>query len=40
MEQTAVNARRQAEMAPFFDLPEGERPDSAGERLEEIFHLD
>lgn len=40
MEQTEVNARWQAEMAPFFELPEGERPDSAGERLEEIFHLD
>ena len=27
MEQTEVNARWQAEMAPFFELPEGERPD-------------
>ena len=40
MEQTEVNARWQAEMAPFFDLPSGERPDTRGERLEEIFHLD
>jgi L-rhamnose mutarotase len=40
MEQTEVNARWQAEMAPFFELPEAERPDTAGERLEEIFHLD
>ena len=40
MEQTEVNARWQAEMAPFFDLPSGERPDTSGERLDEIFHLD
>jgi L-rhamnose mutarotase len=40
MERTDINARWQAEMAPFFELPDGERPDTAGERLEEIFHLD
>ena len=40
MERTEVNARWQAEMAPFFDLPTGARPDTGGERLEEIFHLD
>ena len=40
MGRAEVNARWQAEMAPFFDLPEGERPDTGGERLEEIFHLD
>ncbi len=40
MEQTDVNARWQADMAPFFELPEGARPDTGGERLEEIFHLD
>jgi len=34
MEETHVNARWQAEMAPFF---EGEL---AFERLEEVFHLD
>ena len=34
MEETDVNARWQAEMAPFF---EGEL---AFERLEEVFHLD
>jgi L-rhamnose mutarotase len=39
-EQTEVNGRWQAEMAPFFDLPSGERPDTGGERLDEIFHLD
>jgi L-rhamnose mutarotase len=40
MQQTEVNARWQAEMASFFELPPGGRPDTAGERLEEIFHLD
>lgn len=40
MEQTEVNARWQADMAPFFELPAGGRPDTEGERLEEIFHLD
>lgn len=40
MEQTDVNARWQADMAPFFELPEGARPDTGSERLEEIFHLD
>jgi L-rhamnose mutarotase len=40
MAQTDVNARWQAEMAPFFELPEGARPDTGSERLEEIFHLD
>lgn len=40
MARTEVNARWQAEMAPFFDLPAAGRPDTAGERLEEIFHLD
>lgn len=38
--RTEVNARWQADMAPFFDLPAGGRPDTAGERLEAIFHLD
>jgi L-rhamnose mutarotase len=40
MEDTEVNARWQAEMAEFFELPGGERPDTGLERLEEIFHLD
>jgi L-rhamnose mutarotase len=39
MELTDVNARWQAEMAPFFELPSGERPDTGLERLAEIFHL-
>jgi L-rhamnose mutarotase len=40
MEATEVNARWQAEMAEFFALPSGERPDTGLERLEEIFHGD
>ncbi|HEY1516964.1 MAG TPA: L-rhamnose mutarotase [Solirubrobacteraceae bacterium] len=40
MESEGVNARWQAEMAPFFALPEGARPDSGFERLVEIFHTD
>ena len=39
METTAVNARWQAEMAEFFELPSGERPDTGLVRLEEVFHL-
>jgi L-rhamnose mutarotase len=39
MEAADVNARWQAEMAPFFELPEGARPDTGLERLPEIFHL-
>ena len=39
METREVNARWQAEMAPFFELPGGERPDTGLERLEEVFHL-
>ena len=40
MEATGVNARWQAEMAEFFELPSGERPDTGLRRLEEVFHLD
>jgi L-rhamnose mutarotase len=39
MEDTEVNARWQADMAPFFELPGNARPDTGLERLEEIFHL-
>lgn len=35
-----VNARWQAEMAPFFEQLEGLRPDEGMMRLEEVFHLD
>jgi L-rhamnose mutarotase len=40
MEETDVNARWQAEMAEFFELDAGERPDTGFTRLREIFHLD
>jgi len=39
MEATDVNARWQAEMAPFFELGDGERPDTGLQRLTEIFHV-
>jgi L-rhamnose mutarotase len=40
METTEVNARWQAEMAPFFaDLP-GKRPDRGFVVLDEVFNLD
>jgi len=39
MEETEVNARWQAEMAEFFELPHGARPDTSFERVAEIFHL-
>jgi L-rhamnose mutarotase len=40
MAATEVNARWQAEMAEFFELPDGERPDTTMQPLEEVFHLD
>ena len=40
MEATEVNARWQAEMAPFFEDLEGQAPDAAMRPLPEIFHLD
>ncbi|GLY81372.1 L-rhamnose mutarotase [Actinoallomurus iriomotensis] len=40
MEGTEVNARWQAEMAPFFEDLEGQRPDEGLLRLDEVFHLD
>ena len=39
MERTDVNARWQAEMAEFFALSTGDRPDTGFTRLEEVFHL-
>ena len=39
MEATEVNARWQAEMAPFFASLDGERPDEAMTPLTEVFHL-
>jgi len=40
MADTEVNARWQAEMAEFFELPEGGRPDASMIGLKEVFHLD
>jgi L-rhamnose mutarotase len=40
MEDTEVNARWQAEMAPFFRDLDGRRPDQGLVTLDEIFHLD
>ena len=40
MAATEVNARWQADMAPFFEIPASERPDTAFDRLAEVFHLD
>ena len=40
MAEREVNARWQAEMAPFFEQLEGQRPDEGLLRLEEVFHLD
>ncbi len=40
MDEADVNARWQAQMAPFFELPAGARPDTGLTRLEEVFHLD
>ena len=40
MEAREVNARWQAEMAPFFEDLEGKRPDESFLRLREVFHLD
>ncbi|MFK3980544.1 L-rhamnose mutarotase [Micromonospora sp. NPDC050397] len=40
MERTEVNARWQAEMAPFFEGLDGRRPDEGFTVLEEIFNLD
>lgn len=40
MEGREVNARWQAEMAPFFEDLEGQRPDEGFLRLPEVFHLD
>jgi len=40
MEATEVNARWQALMQPYFELPDGERPDTVMVPLQEYFHLD
>jgi L-rhamnose mutarotase len=40
MARREVNARWQAEMAPYFVALEGLRPDEGFLRLEEVFHLE
>ena len=40
MAGTAVNARWQAELAPFFEDLDGRRPDQGMRTLAEVFHLD
>lgn len=40
MERTDVNARWQAEMAPFFEDLGGGAPDAAMRPLAEVFHLE
>jgi L-rhamnose mutarotase len=40
MSATEVNARWQAEMAPFFTDLDGRGPDQGFELLDEIFHLE
>ena len=40
MAKMEVNARWQADMAPFFEQLESQRPDEGMMVLEEVFHLD
>ena len=40
MAATDVNARWQAEMAPFFEELDGRHPDQGMRPLAEVFHLD
>lgn len=40
MEKTEVNARWQAMMSPYFEIPPGARPDEMFIELEEVFHTD
>ena len=40
MEKREINARWQAEMGDFFEIPSGLRPDQAFAEIEEVFHLD
>ena len=35
-----VNTRWQAEMAPFFEIPDNSKPDQMMIELEEVFHVD
>lgn len=40
MEKAEVNARWQAMMSPFFEIPPGAHPDQTLVELEEVFHTD
>lgn len=40
MAQTEINARWQAMMSPYFEIPPGAHPDQMLVELEEVFHLD
>ena len=40
MARTEVNARWQAMMSPYFEIPPGAHPDQSFIELEEVFHLD
>lgn len=40
MADREVNARWQAMMSSFFEIPEGARPDQLLVELDEVFHLD
>jgi L-rhamnose mutarotase len=40
MAATAINSRWQEFMAPYFEAPDGARPDQSLVELEEVFHLD
>ncbi len=40
MSQEEVNTKWQEFMAPFFESPDGARPDRMMLELEEVFHLD
>ena len=39
MDREPVNARWQAEMSPFFEALDGQRPDEAMKPLEQVFFL-
>ena len=40
MAETEVNARWQAMISPYFEIPAGAPPDAMFVELEEVFHLD
>ena len=40
MEGKDINTRWQEKMAPYFDIPDGAKPDQMFIELDEVFHLD